>query len=207
MSTAEKVNLRVQRMKRGAPFSISGFYSLGSRASVEKAMSRLTKKGQITRVSKGYYVRPKPLKSLPSVHISTSVEEVARAWARENNYTLVPQGLESAYRLGLQTQAPIKKIFWSNGPSRQFAIGNETIEIRHTTKKKLRWAGRPEGALFRGLSVLPPESVSLANIQKAFSRLALTLQESQKMLKKLQSTPLPMAWQNKLARFESLLAQ
>ncbi len=207
MSVSEKVNLRVQHMKRGVPFSISGFYSLGSRASVEKAMSRLTKEGQIARVSKGYYVRPKPLKSIPSVQVSTSAEEVARAWARENNYILVPQGLESAYRLGLQTQAPIKKIFWSNGPSRQFAIGNETIEVRHTTEKKLRWAGRPEGALFRSLSVLLPESVSLQSIQKAFRRLALTSLESRQILKKLQSTPLPIAWQNKLSQFELSLTQ
>jgi hypothetical protein len=44
MSVAALARQRVHRMKRGIPFSISGFYSLGSRASVQQAMSRLVKK-------------------------------------------------------------------------------------------------------------------------------------------------------------------
>ena len=118
MSSAEKVSARIQRMKRGVPFAISGFYSLGSRASVEKAMSRLAKAGVVSRVSKGFYVRPKPLKSIPSISVTTSAKQVAQAWAKEHGYKLVSQGEESAYRLGFQTQAPVKTILWSNGPTR-----------------------------------------------------------------------------------------
>lgn len=205
MSVSEKVSTRIQHMKRGTPFSISGFYALGSRASVQKAMSRLAQEGTITRVSKGYYVRPKPLESLPSVQVTASAEQVARAWARENGYKLVHQGQEAAYRLGLQTQAPVKLIFWSNGPSRHFTIGNETVEVRHTTERKLRWAGRPEGALLRSLSVLSPETVALSGILGAFKRLALSEEESKTVLHKLGSIPLPLAWQRKLQHVERIL--
>ena len=206
MSVSEKVSARLQRMKRGVPFSISGFYSLGSRTSVEKAMSRLAKEGVIERVSKGYYVRPKPLKSLPSVTITASAEQVARTWARENGYKLVTQGQEAAYRLGLQTQAPVKTIFWSNGPSRQFSIGKEIVEVRHITEKKLRWAGLPEGTLLRSLLVLSPETVEFSGMLKAFKRLALSNQESKAVLHKLGGIPLPLAWQRKLQQFGRMLA-
>lgn len=47
MSVIARVRQRVKRMKRGVPFSISGFYPLGSRASVQQAMSRLAKEGVI----------------------------------------------------------------------------------------------------------------------------------------------------------------
>ena len=62
MSVSTLVANRVSRMKRGTPFSIEGFYSLGTTTSVQKAMSRLAKEEKIVRVAKGIYSRPKPLK-------------------------------------------------------------------------------------------------------------------------------------------------
>lgn len=50
MSVIALVRQRINRMRRGIPFSISGFYPLGSRASVQQAMSRLAKEGMIVRV-------------------------------------------------------------------------------------------------------------------------------------------------------------
>ncbi|EHA7035690.1 hypothetical protein JMG14_003692, partial [Salmonella enterica] len=79
MSVAALARQRVHRMKRGVPFSISGFYSLGSRASVQQAMSRLVKEGLLVRVERGFYSRPKPLKNLPSVNVVASANAVAAA--------------------------------------------------------------------------------------------------------------------------------
>ncbi len=44
-------------------------------------------------------------------------EEIAFSWARKLNFTMVRQGLEDAYQLGLQTQAPVNIVFWCSGPS------------------------------------------------------------------------------------------
>ncbi|MFC6674020.1 DUF6088 family protein [Marinobacterium aestuariivivens] len=203
MSISANVLQRIQRMKRGVPFSISRFYELGSEAAVQKAMSRLAEDGIIERVAKGMYVRPKPLPSIPSIKVKTSAVTVARVWAKEHRYTLVPQGLEAAYRLGLQTQAPMKTIFWSDGPSRTFSVGNEVVEVRHIAKQKLRWSGRPEGELLRGLSVTPPTAVGLPALRKAFRRLGLTRSESHAVVERLKSSSLPKAWQEKLAELET----
>ena len=115
MSVAIKVSSRVDRMRRGVPFSITGFYSLGSKVAVQKAMSRLVQEGVLERVAKGFYVRPKPLPSMPSIKTTASADQVAKVWAKEHGYKLVTQGQESAYRLGFQTQAPMKKVYWTNG--------------------------------------------------------------------------------------------
>ena len=56
MSVSTLVANRVSRMKRGTPFSIEGFYSLGTTTSVQKAMSRLAKEEKIVRVAKGIYL-------------------------------------------------------------------------------------------------------------------------------------------------------
>lgn len=202
MSVAMKVSSRVNRMERGVPFSIAGFYSLGSRTSVQKAISRLAQEGVVTRVSKGFYVRPKPLPSMPSIMITTSAEQVAKAWAKEHGYRLVSQGQEAAYRLGFQTQSPMKTVYWSNGPSREFRIGNQVVEVRHTSSQKLRWGKAPEGVLLRGLLVTPPESVELAGLKKAVQRLSLAPMETKAVLHKLRSLPLLHAWQGKLEQLE-----
>jgi hypothetical protein len=178
-------------MRRGAPFSISQFHTLGTAASVQKALSRLAQEGVIERVAKGIYVRPKALAGMPSIKITASAEQIAKKWAQQNGYTLVRQGIESAYRLGLQTQAPVKTVFWSNGANRTFSVGNETVEVRHVAESKLRWKSRPEGELLRSFTVTPANSVKLSELKKALTRLKLSKAESQTAIKKLKATPLP----------------
>ena len=202
MSTSEKVTRQLQRMKRGVPFSINQFYKLGAAASVQKALSRLVQEGVIERVAKGIYVRPKALASMPSIKITASAEQIAKKWAQQHGYTLVRQGVESAYRLGLQTQAPVKTVFWTNGASRTFTVGNETVEVRHVAESKLRWKSRPEGELLRSFTVTPASSVKLTELKKALSRLKLSESESRTAIKKLKLAPLPKGWHVKLEQFE-----
>jgi hypothetical protein len=202
MSISEKVVTRLHRMQRSKPFSITGFYTLGPRTSIQKSFSRLTKSGEIVRVGKGLYVRPKPLESIPTIKVTTSADQVARTWAREHGYTLVPQGLEEAYRLGLQTQAPVKTVFWSNGPSRSFKIGNESVEVKQVTDKKLKWAETTEGALLRGFLVLSPSSVGKAEMQAALARLKIPEEGYSAVFKKLKSALASKAWQAQLEELE-----
>jgi hypothetical protein len=198
MSVSSLVNNRVSRMKRGTPFSIEGFYSLGTITSVQKAMSRLAKEEIIVRVAKGIYSRPKPLKSIPSIKITAKAEEVAKTWARTHHYKMVPQGLEAAYRLGMQTQAPMKSVYWTTGPSREFKIGNEVVQVHHTAKSKLQWENKPEGTLFRGLLALSPKHTSESSLMNALTRLKLTESETLKVISKLQKNAMLAMWKQKL---------
>ena len=206
MSVVSKVQARLSRMKRGIPFSIGGFYTLGSPVAVQKAMSRLAQKGIIERVAKGFYVRPKPLESMPSIKKTASAEQVAKVWAKQNHHKLVRQGMESAYRLGLQTQAPVKTIYWTSGPSRHFSVGNEVVVVRHVSSTKLRWIGSPEGELLRSFLSMSAESISLSDLSVAFERLKVSKKETENLIGKLESQPLPHAWHKKLQQYEQLIA-
>lgn len=205
MSVAQKVLARLNRIQRGAPFPIGSFYELGSETSVQKAFSRLVKEGVVARVSKGFYARPKPLPSLPGIKTTASANEVARAWAKKHGYKLVSQGLESAYQLGFQTQAPMKSVYWSDGPSRRFRVGNQIVEVKHRAGSQLKWEGKPEGALLRGLSVTPADAVELNTLTTAFKRLSLTGSNAKLVIHKLLESPLPKLWQQKLESFERTL--
>lgn len=205
MSVAELVSARVQRMQKGSPFPVEKFYSLGSVTSVQKAMSRLTQQGVLVRVAKGMYARPKPLKNLPSVKMTAKAEDVAVAWAKLNRYKLVPQGLEAAYRLGLQTQAPVKTVYWTSGPSREFKIGNQLVIAIHTTDTKLRWANQPIGSFYRGLLTLSSEHTSVEKLKTAISRLGMSASQAIPLLQKLQLVPQLLQWQHKLQQVQQEL--
>lgn len=204
MSTSAKVIERIARLRKGVPFSIGGFYQLGSHTSVQKAMSRMVKEGEIVRVSKGMYVRPKPLTSVPGIKVTASPEQVAKAWAKERGFKLASQGLEAAYKLGFQRQAPVKTVLWTNGPTREFRVGNATVSVRHVSPKKLRWFGRPEGMLLRSISVTNPETIGIGAIKTALQRLSLSETEAMAVVKNLKSAPLPPGWQGKLEQIEQV---
>ena len=205
MSVSALVANRSSRMKRGVPFSIESFYSLGTTTSVQKAMSRLTKEGQVARLAKGIYSRPKPLASIPSIKITAKAEEVAKTWARSNKYKITPQGLEVAYRLGMQTQAPVKAVYWTTGPSREFHVGNEVVQVKHTTETKLQWINKPEGALFRGLLSLSPEHTPVSTLLMAIKRLNLQEKEAVRVIRKLSNSPALVIWKSKLNQLENSL--
>lgn len=206
MHTSTKVYDRVARLKKGAPFLIESFYALGTRASVQKALGKMVKRGEIIRVSKGIYVRPKTIALVPSIIITTSPEQVARIWAKNRGFKLATQGLEAAYQIGFQTQAPLKTVFWSNGPTREFKIGHATAYVRHVSDKKLRWLGRPEGMLLRSMSVTNPEYIEIGVIKTALKRLSLKGTEAKTVIRKLQKASLSLGWQSKLAQLEGMIA-
>ena len=139
---------------------------------------------------------------MPSIKITASAEQIAKKWAQQNGYTLVRQGIESAYRLGLQTQAPVKTVFWSNSANRTFSVGSETVEVRHVAESKLRWKSRPEGELLRSFTVTAANSVKLSELKKALSRLKLSKAESRTAIRKLKAIPLPEGWHVKLEQLE-----
>lgn len=203
MSIAAQVEARIARMRKGVPFSIEGFYELGTESTVQKAFSRLAKSGEIVRVSKGFYVRPKSIESLPGVKIMPSPEEVAKAWARSHGYKLVSHGFEAAYRLGLQTQSPARTMYWTNGPSREFKVGNSVVQVKHVASSKLKWLNQPEGLILRSLSVMEPEHFKPEQFRKVFKRLSLTGSEKKRVLKNLKHSTLSSQWRHKLMQVES----
>ncbi|WP_228706201.1 MULTISPECIES: DUF6088 family protein [unclassified Marinobacter] len=105
-------------------FGIRKFHELWTTVSVQKALSRLAQEGVVERVTKGICVRPKTLVSMPSIKITASAEQIAKKWAQQHGYTLVRQGIYSAYRLDLhQGLLPDEqKAFHKSGPGSYRAL-------------------------------------------------------------------------------------
>ncbi|HJW56816.1 MAG TPA: DUF6088 family protein, partial [Burkholderiaceae bacterium] len=54
----QTVQQRIEQIPFGEPFRTATFLEDGTRAAVNKALSRLTKAGMIERISRGMFVRP-----------------------------------------------------------------------------------------------------------------------------------------------------
>ena len=106
----------------------------------------------------------------------------------------------------MQTQAPVKRIYWSNGPTREFKVGNETVIVQHKSESKLKWLNRPEGELLRGLLSLSGKYARLEAIKNAFNRLNISSREARSAIaKKLVSEPALQGWRTQLELFRQAI--
>ena len=171
MSTAKAIRSRIRSVPRGTPFTSSRFASLGSRGSVHRALSRLTQSGEVERVSRGVFVRPRKSRFVGNVF--PAVTDVVRIRAKANGETIQIHGAEAARRLGLSTQVPTAPVFHTSASSRTVRVGNTTVRMIHTSnRRRLQLAGEPAGIALSALWYLGKDSVSpdtLATVTAALS--------------------------------------
>lgn len=129
------IKQRIIGRGRGAIFAPSDFLDIGSRASVDQALSRLTNQGVIRRLMRGLYDYPK--KSPRFGFLSPSADDIAKAVARKDGQILQPSPSMAANQLGLSTQVPSKPTYMTDGPTRTKKVGRQVIQFRNASSKTL----------------------------------------------------------------------
>lgn len=186
MSTTEAIRTRIQRLPKGKPFTSSRFLKLGSRAAVDKALSRLVGEGEVERLARGVFVRPKKSRFIGAV--MPEVLEVIKVIARNHGETIQVHGAEAARRFKISTQMPTSPVFYTNGPSRSLRVGNMVVKLMHTTShRRLQFAGKKTGLALSALWYLGKENVTRNTVSHIKAGLSPTEFE------KLRSANLP-AW-------------
>lgn len=163
MTTVEAIRNRINEIAVGEPFISTQFNALGTRASIDQTLSRLVKKGEITRLARGVFVRPKQNRYVGEVMPEPT--RVAQAIASARGETLQVQGAEAARLLGLTTQMPIQAVFYTSGPSRELKLGNLPLILKHVARRKLALSGRPAGLALSALWYLGKEQVTPTTIK------------------------------------------
>ena len=185
MSVAKVIRNRVLRFRRGEPFTNTRFFKLGSRAAVDKALSRLVQESVIQRLARGVFVRPRQSRFVGSV--MPDVVEVVNVIARDHGETIQVHGAEAARRFKLSTQVPVVPVFHTSGPSRELKIGNLSVKLRHASRRKLHLAGKRPGLALSALWYLGKNNVDAKVVSTI--RQGLTAQE----FETLKRTDMP-AW-------------
>jgi hypothetical protein len=170
MNTTERVRQYIQNLPAGEPFTPAALLGMSSRASVDQALSRLVKAGAITRITRGVFVRP-----IESRHLGKVLPEpskIVETMAKAKGASIQVHGAEAARRFELATQTPTQPVFYTNGPSKRFRMGKMEVILRHTTSRKLAFAGRPEGLALTALWYLGKNEVTPNTIEKIRQKLS-----------------------------------
>ena len=159
MSTAQAVRAAIRRLPKGTPFTSERFLEHGSRSAVDRTLSRLATRGEIERLARGVFVRPRTSRFVGTVR--PDVLEVVEAVARRNGETVQVHGAEAARRFKLSTQVPTTPVFHTSASSRTIRITNITVRMVHTSnRRRLQFAGEAAGAALSALWYLGKNNVT-----------------------------------------------
>jgi len=134
-NTSERILERINSEKYGA-FTSSDFSDIDNYKMISKTLETLDDKGIIKRARRGIYYIPK-YNELLGIEEAPSINEIAKAIARQYNLIIIPSGNYALNMIGLSTQVPIKYIYITNGPYNEYEVGNNTIYFKHSTSREI----------------------------------------------------------------------
>jgi hypothetical protein len=140
----------IQGHGKGWCFSHADFSGLGSRKAIDMVILRLTEKGVVRRILRGLYEYPRYSKLLGK-EIATDVDQVARAIARKQDWTVQANSATSQNYLGLSEQVPGRYEYLSNGPSREYTMGNTSIYFKKTKIRESNFKHRESSLIVQAL--------------------------------------------------------
>jgi hypothetical protein len=170
MSVTANIVKRLKYAPKAQPFSINRFSNLGSRGAVAKVLSRLAASGELERLSRGIYMRPKL--SHFTGYVRPSTKSVLRAIAKHNREIIQVHGAEAVRYFGLSTQMQIRPVYYTSGASREVKVAAKRIRLLHVAPKKLQHAGTIVGLALCALFYLGKKGVSDTVISSITAKMA-----------------------------------
>ena len=164
---------------------------MGGDKAVDKCLERLVKRGELRRVSRGIYDKPRQDELLGTLW--PPVDDIIKAISEKDKIRVQPSGVHAANMLGLSEQVPVKYVFLTDGRSRLVKAGPFRFQLKHTTPRNMVAAGR-----FTGLSIQAFKSLGPKHIDKlhlAFLKKNVPAQELKGLVDDLDLAP---AWMRPL---------
>ena len=128
---------RISSAKEGTAFIVSDFTDIMDYETAKKTLARLEKAGHIRRAIRGVYDKPGYSTIIQEKSVPNP-EEIAKAIARNYNWTIAPDENTALNLLGFSTQVPAKWQFISSGPYRIYEMGNTIIRFMHRSCKEIQ---------------------------------------------------------------------
>lgn len=169
MSTSQAIRERIAAIPAGEPFTPASFAGLGSRASIDQALMRLTQAGRIERLARGLYTVPKV--SRFGLKTAPSPQAVAQMVAASEGAAIEVHGAEAARRFGFSTQVPVQPVFLTTGSSHTVRMGKLEVRLQRVAARKLALAGRPAGQALSALWYLGRRQVTPATFERLADQL------------------------------------
>ena len=177
MSIDDQVEHIVNKRKAGTILFSEDFQKLNNSGAVRVALHRLVNRGNLRRLARGIYAKPK-FSDLVGEILPTT-EEIAVAIAKRDKARILPTGSFAMHVLGLTAQIPLKLVYLTDGSPRKITIGKRTIQFKKTTPKNLALKGDISKLVVQALKeigkgkVTSNELVQIMNVLKKEDRKTL----------------------------------
>lgn len=181
-SIQKNVLARMRKLGAGKIHASKDFLNLGSRASVDQALSRLAEQKTIRRLGGGLYYIPRINPTL-GIELAPDMDAVAHAIARKTGSRIVPSGAVAANWLGLSAQVPAKPVYLTDGKSRSIRAGNTVFTMKHVSPRDLPLGSPTSAMVFQALRYIGKESINQDTVAHLRKRLAA--EDQRKLLKDL----------------------
>src|SRR3990167_3653536 len=189
MTAAGYIKKYISELPEGKTFSSSALRLFATTENIRQILNRLIKAGEIKRVARGVYVKPKHSRIVGE--ILPSAIEIAAALTKSTGEIIIIQGAEAARILQLTTQVPMKLIFYTSGNTRILKFNNTNVKLNHVNPSRLIAAGTTPGLVISALTYLGRENVTEKTIEKIKQH--ISLQEFNDTIKLIAKMPSWMA--------------
>ena len=163
---ADKIMTRVSAHGVCTP---KDFLDLGSREAVDQALSRLVKAGQLRRVGRGLYDKPR-ISSVLKRPAPVDLKAAIAALARRDGARIMLDDLTAANQLGLTNAVPAKVCYLTDGYTRALKIDGRTVHFQRASPRVMQWAGKPAAPVALALRWLGPSAAADARVVSTLKR-------------------------------------
>lgn len=161
----EKIFIQISEMSVGEVFTAADFSTIANMDAINKALSRLNEEGKIRRIMQGIYDFPE-YSELLQEYSTPRIDKVAMALARKFNWTIAPSGDTALNILHLSTQVPNVWEFVSDGPYRNYNIGNFELCFKRRANKDVSGMNYLSLVLVESIKTIGKEGMNSSIIKK-----------------------------------------
>lgn len=145
MSTDAKLRSQLLARLESAPNEVwtpGDFVDLGGRAAIDKILQRLASAGDLRRIDRGLYDRPRKNKLTGGPGVP-DYRAIIRAVARRERARTLVDGMTAANDLGLTTAVPAHIEVLADARLKSIKLGSQEIHFKQAAPSRLYWADRP----------------------------------------------------------------
>jgi Family of unknown function (DUF6088) len=173
--TLDRIHERIAKAAPSGVWSRADFLDIGTPNAIEKALQRLTSRGDIRRPYRGLYDKP-GTSQLTGKMVFAPRASFIDAIARRDKLRVLVDGMTAANDLGLTTATPARSTIYADTYPRTIEIeanaGDQyatkpviyTLDFKRISAKTAFWAGRPAMRVIQALNWFRDERSNLETV-------------------------------------------
>jgi len=171
MIISKQIEQKIKILPEGTLLFIDDFIEEYDYETARKILQRLTNNGQLMRLTRGIYYKPKNDNLLGI--IKPTAEQIAESISKRDKARIIPTGSFALHKLGLTTQVPMNVVYLTDGSPRKIQFGNQKITFKKTSPRNLAINHFLSGLIIQGLKELGEGNVNenhLTQIKKIIGK-------------------------------------